>query len=193
LSQIKNVITQIRRLLDLDAVPNIINTALLKTGLLQNDLIEGIRIPGIWDTFEAGCRAILGQQISVKAAITMVTNLVNTLGCKQQNNIYFPSPQQLLESDLSFLKMPQSRRSTLLAFAQHCNDNPSESQLDKWLSIKGVGPWTVAYAKMRGQSFPDMWLDTDLIIKKQLLAKQLDAQQAEPWRSYLTLQLWSMA
>jgi AraC family transcriptional regulator of adaptative response / DNA-3-methyladenine glycosylase II len=86
LSQIKNVVAQIRRLLDLDAVPNVINDALLKTGLTQDELIEGIRIPGIWQTFEAGCRAILGQQISVKAAITMVTNLVNTLGSKQHND-----------------------------------------------------------------------------------------------------------
>lgn len=193
LSQIKNVVAQIRRLLDLDAVPNVINTALLKTGLPQQVLIKGIRIPGIWETFEAGCRAILGQQISVKAAITMVTTLVNTLGTKRQSFFYFPTPQQVCSSDLEFLKMPQSRRATLLAFAHYCQHNPADTQLENWLSIKGVGPWTVAYAKMRGQSNPDIWLNTDLIIKKQLSSKQLDAQQAEPWRSYLTLQLWSMA
>jgi AraC family transcriptional regulator of adaptative response / DNA-3-methyladenine glycosylase II len=88
--------------------------------------------------------------------------------------------------------MPASRRNTLRNLAAFYtlgeNHNP-----DTWLTLKGIGPWTVAYAKLRGQSQPDIWLDSDLVIKKQLEKTPIDAEIARPWRSYLTLQLWSMA
>jgi AraC family transcriptional regulator of adaptative response / DNA-3-methyladenine glycosylase II len=71
--------------------------------------------------------------------------------------------------------------------------NCADASIDDWLKIKGIGPWTVAYAKMRGLSSPDIWLSTDLIIKKQLAKTTIDAELARPWRSYLTFQLWSMS
>lgn len=193
LTQIKAVVEQIRRILDLDADPQVIASALANTGLAQSRLLDGIRIPGVWGDFEAGCRAILGQQISVKAAINLVSQVVERLGISDQYGLHFPSPAQVADSNLHFLKMPQSRRDTLIAFARFYAHTSSSTDLDNWLSIKGVGPWTVSYGKMRGQSYPDIWLDTDLVIKKQLVHHQLQAEFAKPWRSYLTLQLWSMA
>jgi AraC family transcriptional regulator of adaptative response / DNA-3-methyladenine glycosylase II len=192
ISHLKITLQNIRRILDLDADISVIQSQLISSGVSHSELREGLRLPGIWDTFEAGCRAILGQQISVNAAIKLVTQLVTELGERERDRVYFPSPEKVAASELLFLKMPASRRKTLRNLAAFYtlaeNHNP-----DTWLTLKGIGPWTVAYAKMRGQSQPDIWLDSDLVIKKQLEKTPINADIAQPWRSYLTLQLWSMA
>ena len=200
LSLLKPVLHNIRRLLDVDADSTTIDTQLIYSGLNPAQITPGIRIPGIWDTFEAGCRAILGQQISVTAAINLVATLVATLGqpmspeqpSHSMLSRYFPTPTAVENSDLSFLRMPNSRRETLRRFAVFYAQQPTVDP-DDWLSLKGIGPWTVAYANLRGQSQVDIWLSSDLVIKKQLLVHNIDADKARPWRSYLTFTLWSLA
>jgi AraC family transcriptional regulator of adaptative response / DNA-3-methyladenine glycosylase II len=192
IEKLKDVLNNIERIFDLNVDTKTIQTQLLTSGVPKDKIVTGLRIPGVWDTFEAGCRAILGQQISVKAAIALLSQLTNELGETAGDRRYFPSAKALSQSNLAFLKIPNSRKQTLQLFAQYILHNP-ESSIDDWLTIKGIGPWTVAYAKMRGQSNPDIWLSTDLIIKKQLAETSLDAELARPWRSYLTLQLWSMS
>ena len=194
IEKLTNVLTNIERIFDLNADTNTIQTQLLRCGVPKETIVTGLRIPGVWDKFEAGCRAILGQQISVKAAIRLLSQLTQELGATEGDKVYFPTPEAIANSDLSFLKIPYSRKQTLRLLAHHNvhSSDSSESLVDDWLSIKGVGPWTVAYAKMRGQSSPDIWLNTDLIVKKQLAKLTIDAELARPWRSYLTLQLWSM-
>jgi AraC family transcriptional regulator of adaptative response / DNA-3-methyladenine glycosylase II len=186
------VLRNIERVLDVSADIQSIQQQLKLSGLPHEILSEGMRLPGIWDPFEAGCRAILGQQISVKAAINLVTQLVHELGDKTLDMQYFPTAESIASHDLSFLKIPESRRQTLKAFAIWCQQRP-DGAIDDWLDIKGIGPWTVAYAKLRGLSSPDIWLDSDLVIKNQLKKHSIDADQARPWRSYLTLQLWNLA
>jgi AraC family transcriptional regulator of adaptative response / DNA-3-methyladenine glycosylase II len=193
ISKLKTVLAEIRRVLDLDADTRLICEQLLKSGVAEASVLNGLRIPGIWSTFEAGCRAILGQQISVTAAIKLVAKLVSELGYEEEHRFYFPEAAAVAGSDLAFLGMPESRRTTLRTFADYCATHQQTDELDAWLSIKGIGPWTVAYAKMRGQSQPDVWLDTDLVIKKQLAQQNIDPERVRPWRSYLTFQLWSMA
>jgi AraC family transcriptional regulator of adaptative response / DNA-3-methyladenine glycosylase II len=191
IEKLTTVLRHIERIFDLNADTKTIQSQLFKCGLPERNIIQGLRIPGVWDTFEAGCRAILGQQISVKAAITLLSVLTKELGEKEDGNGYFPTAKAIANSDLDFLKIPNSRKQTLRLLAQH-NLNSPDSLIDDWINIKGIGPWTVAYVKMRGQSCPDIWLNTDLIIKKQLAKINIDPEQSRPWRSYLTLQLWSM-
>jgi AraC family transcriptional regulator of adaptative response / DNA-3-methyladenine glycosylase II len=191
------VLNNIERVFDLNADTKTIQTQLLKSGVPKDKMLAGLRIAGVWDTFEAGCRAILGQQISVKAAMTLLSLLTKELGETEDDKCYFPTAEALANNDLAFLKIPHNRKQTLRLFAQHNIDIPysvdqPDSSINDWLNIKGVGPWTVAYAKMRGQSCPDIWLDTDLIVKKQLAKINIDAELARPWRSYLTFQIWSM-
>ena len=70
------------------------------------------------------------------------------------------------------------------------SDCPSHDQV---LSIKGVGPWTVDYLKMRGERNPDVYLEGDLIVRKTAEKYPLSPSSAAPWRSYLTLQLWQLS
>lgn len=186
------VVRQIRRLLDLDADTRTIETHL--AGALPGlPLIEGLRLPGTWSLFEAGVRAILGQQVSVAAARRLVTTLVEHLGEPTfETYRHFPRPERIAASDLDFLGMPATRKATLKRFAdwythaEHAND-PSQ-----WIALKGIGQWTADYAAMRGDSHPDIWLGGDLGIRKALPdLTGCDPASATPWRSYLTFQLWS--
>lgn len=196
LSTLRPLVQLVRRLLDLDADIDTIQSHLQKTPLGEH-LTDGLRIPGVASTWEAGVRAILGQQISVKAAINQVNRVVQTLGADDGLHpdlpYRFPTPVQIAQADLSFLRMPASRRDTLKRFAEFVRDDPDASVND-WLQIKGIGPWTVQYAKLRGLSEPDEFLSGDLVVRKQL--EQLptfDTNDLSPWGSYATFQFWNLA
>ncbi|KTF09266.1 DNA-3-methyladenine glycosylase 2 family protein [Pseudoalteromonas sp. 10-33] len=188
---LQSVINNIRRVLDLDADVNLIETHLSKNINEAFPLCIGLRLPGIWSDFEAGIRAVLGQQVSVAAAHNLVTKLVAELGENDLKHAYFPSAEQVAQSNFDFFKMPQARKNALHNLALFCTNNPGNSDLDLWLDLKGIGPWTVNYAKLRGQSQPDVLLEGDLGIKKaQAATNSFNSEKCTPFRSYLTFQLW---
>jgi AraC family transcriptional regulator of adaptative response / DNA-3-methyladenine glycosylase II len=190
---------KIRQVFDLNANVELINSQIINAGFPAHNLQQGIRIPGSWSPFEAGIRAILGQQVSVKAATNLLNTLILHLGNKETSSngnmktrYWFPTPKQIAKSDLAFLKIPQARKTTLITLATWCNKHP-EGEVKDWLELKGIGPWTVEYAQMRGEANTDIWLDSDLGIKKALdIFPEIDAEKAKPWRSYLTFNMWSM-
>lgn len=190
---------KIRQVFDLNANVELINSQIINAGFPDHNLQQGIRIPGSWSPFEAGIRAILGQQVSVKAATNLLNTLILHLGDKKTSSngnmktrYWFPTPKQIAKSDLAFLKIPQARKTTLITLATWCNKHP-EGEVKDWLELKGIGPWTVEYAQMRGEANTDIWLDSDLGIKKALdIFPEIDAEKAKPWRSYLTFNMWSM-
>ena len=195
---LRKTIGLIRKQFDLDADTHSIEKHLALCGLpIQT---TGIRIPGIGCAFEAGVRAILGQQVSVKAAIGNLNLLARQLGLplKEVNQYFsdtslmFPTPQTLASADLSFLKMPESRKQTLNRFGQYVADHGCKN-IDDWLAIKGIGPWTVGYVKLRGINEPDCFLESDLVIRKALAAlpNPIDVEQLSPWGSYATFHLWN--
>ncbi len=209
------IIQRIRRLLDLDADATVISSHLGKHPLLAPLDSTGIRLPGLWSPFEAGVRAILGQQVSVKAAHNLVSKLVTELGAQVRTDInhrradgphlLFPTPAAVAGSNLAFLAMPDKRRQALRGLAQlvarqsvaqefhSFHSNPCEN----WLAIPGIGPWTVQYTAFRA-GHPDIFLDGDLGVKnavRKLTAAsgetpELDATAVSPWGSYATLLLW---
>lgn len=189
------IVRNIRRLLDLDADIARIDEQLAQLPALTNRLRPGLRLPGIWDPFEAGVRAILGQQVSVAAARGLVTTLVHRVGPELGDKRRFPSAKEMAGTRLDFLKMPGSRRDTLKRFAEFCAERNRTPDPDQWQALKGIGPWTVSYARMRGLSDSDIWLGTDLGVQRTLEREglTLDPQAASPWRSYLTFQLWNLA
>lgn len=195
-----SIIAVAKRMLDLEAEPQFINASLKKAGLPDSMLNAGMRIPGVASVFEAGCRAILGQQVSVKAAINKLNTLQNQL-CGDKASA-FVSAERVAQSNLDFIAMPALRKQCLRSFAEYCArhklDQTEVYSLDSeaLLTIKGIGPWTINYIELRALAHTDKWLDNDLIIKKQIDALKaqgvvLDNKTASPWRSYLTLNLWS--
>jgi len=202
LRNLHKTIENIKLLLDLHADPLLIEESLKQAGLPDNALTAGLRLPSAWSVFESGCRAIVGQQVSVKAAIGQVTLLVHQLGKKgavsdkynTNSTAYycFPTPEAVAGNNLAFLRMPQARKEAVRQFAcLFLNDKvPNHKEI---LAIKGVGPWTLDYLKMRGERNPDVYLEGDLIVRKMAQLYPVEPAQAAPWRSYLTLQLWQLS
>lgn len=195
------VVQNIRRILDLDADTTTIE-AHLNHACPNLPLKAGLRLPGTWSVFEAGIRAICGQQVSIKAAHHLVSRIAILHGPEAQipphlpatetQRHYFPNAKQLAQADFECLPTTQSRKDTLKRFVAFNLTTPNAAPAE-WLSLKGIGPWTVDYALMRGSSHPDIWLKTDLGVKKSMAQLPLfDPNLAAPWRSYLTFHLWQM-
>ncbi len=186
------VVRRIRRLLDLDADTATIECH-LRRALPGVPLVEGLRLPGVWSPFEAGVRAILGQQVAITAARRLVESLVATLGEPAGTaGRHFPTPAAIAASDLAFLGMPGARRDTLRRFAAWYADGEAGDDPARWTALKGIGPWTARYAALRGTGHPDIWLEGDAGVRRALPRLDgADPAAATPWRSYLTLQLWT--
>lgn len=210
------VLGKIKNMFDLYCEPEVISQALSPMNAIRPGLCsEGIRLPGCFDPFEMAVRAVLGQQITVKAASTLAGRLVNAFGTPVQTGIdglthVFPTPEKLLslespiENQLGPLGILTSRGKTIEALAEafakrevnlgFC-PNPEE-EIKKLLSIRGIGNWTAQYIAMRTMAWPDAFLETDAGIKKALpglTPKDLLrlAEQWRPWRSYATINLWN--
>ncbi|MBD3668903.1 MAG: DNA-3-methyladenine glycosylase 2 family protein [Kangiella sp.] len=191
MTKLLEVTHHIRRVLDLNSDLEVIETSLAQDKKLKPLIKSGLRLPACWDTFEAGVKAILGQQVSVKAAYTHTANVIEQLG-SDYNHQYklFPTAQQIVDGDLSFLKMPNSRKQTLHNFAQWYLETQGED-LSSILSIKGIGPWTYEYIKLRSGMDSDAFPEKDLGVIKAMEKYQLTSSESwQPWRSYATLQLW---
>ncbi|KJY67851.1 DNA-3-methyladenine glycosylase 2 family protein [Vibrio nigripulchritudo] len=189
ITDLKPLVLKLRRMFDLDVNISEVEQHLSKaTPTLVQE--SGIRIPGVWSPWEAGVRAILGQQVSVKAAIGQLNLLVSTLNGSSEK-LYFPTPEQVTEADLSFLKMPNSRKETLHRFAHYIVEHP-DADPKEWIEIKGVGPWTINYAQLRGQSLTDCFLSGDLVVKKAMEHHpDMTQENVAPWGSYATLHCWN--
>ncbi len=191
-SLLNKIIMKVRRMFDLDADMTLIHQHLAKDELLAPlvDKYQGIRLPGCWDIFEFSIRAILGQQISVKAATTLAARIAKKYGQPLQAkhselNYCFPNISDMENADFEGMGFTQSRIQTLHTWLDFYRQQPdffdkysSLGELERTLtSLKGIGPWTVNYIAMRGLSDPDAFPAADLGVIKALatdLNKALD-------------------
>jgi AraC family transcriptional regulator of adaptative response / DNA-3-methyladenine glycosylase II len=203
-----SAVARIRRLLDLDADPVAVDEVLAGVAELRTSvrLRPGLRSPGAVDGFEMGVRAILGQQISVAAAGTLLGRITRELGDRPQPDEpwrLFPTPQALLTVPQLKLPMPATRVASLVALARAIDSG--EVVLDPGadragtraalLALPGIGPWTADYLVMRALGHPDVLLDSDLGIRRAGASLGLDLAEVgsrlSPWRSYATHHLWA--
>jgi AraC family transcriptional regulator of adaptative response / DNA-3-methyladenine glycosylase II len=208
-------IARCRRLLDLDADPQAVMDTLTRDPDLAPAVTKapGQRIPRTVDEAELAVRAVLGQQVSTKAARTHAGRLVAAYGQPVQDpdgglTHTFPSVEELAEIDPIHLAVPKARQRTLSALVAGLADKSvildAGSDWDcartQLLALPGVGPWTAEVIAMRGLGDPDAFPASDLGL--QLAAKQLGLpthQRAliehsahwRPWRSYATQHLWT--
>ncbi len=216
-SYLNQVITRVRKMFDLDADMSLIHQHLSSHPVLNTVIAQypGLRLPGCWNVFEFSIRAILGQQISVKAATTLAQRIAEKYGCTldQSQSPYtemtkhFPTPEQLKQVNYSDIGLTQSRLATLQRWVDFYLATPNVFEksenietLEKTLTqLKGIGPWTVNYIAMRGLSDPDAFPSADLGIIKALTvngerpnnkAILATAQQWRPWRAYAAIYLW---
>jgi AraC family transcriptional regulator, regulatory protein of adaptative response / DNA-3-methyladenine glycosylase II len=210
-------IARSRQLLNLDADPVAVDAVLASDPILKKLVARnpGIRITGTTDTFELAIRAIVGQQISVAAARTVLGSLVAAAGESLPSPAcgvthLFPAPETLAElarTHPAVFAMPASRRRTIEALSGAIASgsialdpwaNPAEVQ--RHLSaLPGIGPWTAGYIAMRALADPDAFVPTDLGLRRALrrLGAADDprsvarlAERWRPWRAYGAAHLW---
>lgn len=202
LAALPDLLYRVRRMWDLDADMQRIGDLLGQDPLLARlqGRWPGVRLPGGWDEYEVMLRAIVGQQVSVKGAITILGRLVARTEA-QFGVAQLPTPAQLCELDLDGIGMPGSRIRTLRGVAQALASGEltlttaSDEQL---LTLPGIGPWTVSYWRLRCALDPDAFPASDLVLQKalgggiKLPVKEVLAQSAawQPWRSYAASWLW---
>lgn len=128
---VPEIVARLRRMFDLDADLASIHRQLATDPLMARLIAErpGLRVPGAWDGLELAIRAVLGQQITVVAAIKLAGKLVGQYGealdCAQRGLTHvFPEAAVLAAAELATLGMPKSRGRTLSGVAQALLDDP---------------------------------------------------------------------
>ena len=208
-------IARCRRLLDLDADPEAVVDALSRDPELAPvvEKAPGQRIPRTVDEAELAVRAVLGQQVSTKAARTHAARLVAAYGQPVHDpegslTHTFPSVEQLADIDPIHLAVPTARQRTLSALIAGLADRSVvldagsdwETARGQLLALPGVGAWTAEVIAMRGLGDPDAFPASDLGLR--LAAEQLGLPREQrklterstgwrPWRSYATQHLWT--
>jgi AraC family transcriptional regulator, regulatory protein of adaptative response / DNA-3-methyladenine glycosylase II len=204
------IIERIRAIFDLNAdwiaIARTLNADPFLAAKIRTN--PGLRVPGCWNGFELGVRAILGQQVTVRGATTLSGRLVNKFGhaFALSNGLthIFPEPEVLAEADIASIGLPQARAQTIREFARFVLDHKvsfegvfnSEALLQRLCSIQGIGRWTAQYVAMRAFGDPDAFPSGDLGLLRGLGLKSVRAleRRAEvwrPWRAYATMYIWS--
>src|SRR5690606_28806031 len=97
--------------------------------------------------------------------------------------------------------MPRSRARTIIDLSRALVHGdldlaPGPDLRRQLLAMRGIGPWTADYIRMRALSDPDVMLETDLVMARILARVAITAERIEswsPWRTYATLHLWRTA
>ncbi len=207
---------RLRHLFDLSARPDLIAAHLARDPLLAGavQLSPGLRVPGAFDGFELAVRAILGQQVTVRAATTLAGRFAEAFGAPVRTpheglERLSPTAQRVAAASLdevASLGIIQARARGILALAREVADGrlsldagvEPEGTIARLVALPGIGPWTAHYVAMRALRWPDAFPSGDVVVRQQLgglAAAQAEArsQPWRPWRGYATLHLWRRA
>jgi DNA-3-methyladenine glycosylase II len=201
---VPEIVARLRRMFDLDAELVTMQRHLSADPLLARLITDrpGLRVPGTWDGLELAIRAVLGQQITVGAAIKLAGKLVAQYGTPLSSprgglTHVFPAAAVLAAADLATLGMPKSRGRTLSGVAQAVIDDPllfepgRPGGVARLLALYGIGDWTAQYIALRQLREMDGLPNGDVGLINALAALEGGAvtarqllERAEGWRPY---------
>ena len=217
LTDLGTIVTCARRLFDLDSDPLALDSALSQHPDLAPLVAHtpGIRVPGAADPHEMLIRAMVGQQVSVASARTVLTHLVHALGrtvdaTDDEPHRFFPTMEAIAERGHEVLRGPTARIRAITQTAAALQDgsltlgtaDDGGEQRSALLARPGIGPWTADYVRMRVLGDPDVLLPGDSAVRHGARQAGLPAHvrgleewatRTAPWRSYLTAHLWRAA
>ena len=194
-----SLLTRIRRVFDLNADGDSVHDHLSGDPLFGRWVSDspGLRVPGAWDGFETAVRAVLGQQVSVERGTELANKMIERYGEGD-----FPSAEVVATQDIAEIGMPGQRGRAIAELANRvanrelilddCQDyGAAEAAL---LDIKGIGPWTTNYIRMRVLKDPNAFPDNDWVVLKTLDCTAAQARKVaerwQPWRAYGLMYLW---
>jgi AraC family transcriptional regulator of adaptative response / DNA-3-methyladenine glycosylase II len=203
-----------RRLLDLDADPVAIDDVLGADMVIGPLVVRrpGLRSPGAVDGTEALARAVVGQQVSVAGARTVLGRIAARLGEPVDDSggltHTFPGAAAIADAPDDVLPMPASRRRALRDACRLVAGGALEIDAGadrdavrrSLLGVRGIGPWTAEYVAMRALGDPDAFPSSDLGIRHALARHGLStapgavaglAERWRPWRAYASHHLWN--
>jgi AraC family transcriptional regulator of adaptative response / DNA-3-methyladenine glycosylase II len=210
------VVIRLAQLFDCGADPEAIDSHLASNGLRANvEGAPGLRVPGAFDGFEVAVRAVLGQQVTVKGASTLMARLTEAFGepistDNPRLTHLTPTAERLAEASVSEIReigLPNARAASLHTLATGvANGNvlletnvevghDVDSLRSSLLSLPGFGPWTADYIAMRVAHWPDAFPASDVALRHALgdvspAEITRIAAQWSPWRAYAAMRLW---
>jgi AraC family transcriptional regulator of adaptative response / DNA-3-methyladenine glycosylase II len=208
------VLGRVAKMFDLDADVTLIREQLSRDPRLRRALTDRVvRVPGAFDAFEAGVRALLGQQVSVAAARTLAGRLVAASGDALPAPDHalthvFPTPAAVAAARLESLGLTRARAASLRGFAQAVASGALDlgafrdldDAVERLTALPGIGDWTAQYLAMRALGEPDAFPAGDLGVRQALARAgrmpseretRARAERWRPWRAYAVLALWT--
>ena len=214
------LLDRLRDLFDLRARPDLIAAHFATDPVLASAIAArpGLRVPGAFDGFELAARAILGQQITVKAATTIARRFAAAFGepirtSDAELTHLSPVAERVAGAtvdEIASLGIIRTRARSLIAIAEEMRsgrlelDAGADSAIDpataiaRLVKLPGIGAWTAHYIAMRALKWADAFPKEDIALRNALgkvsaaRAEQL-SQPWRPWRSYATIHLWCEA
>lgn len=211
------VLSKVRQMFDLDCDPVVIEEKLQSMEeLLPRGRVPGIRVPGCFDAFETACRAIIGQQITVRAASTICGRIAEVYGSPAETSTAgldrtFPDERTVagmgddITEKLGKLGVTAVRSRAIRSLAEALQGDDGirldraadpETEIARLREIRGIGSWTANYIAMRTMGWTDAFLEDDAEIRRALPdrndreRRQL-SEAWKPWRSYAMMNLWN--
>lgn len=211
----------VRRILGLDQRVEAFEEGLLDHpevgALIANQ--RGLRVPLAATPYEALSWAIIGQQISVGAAVSIRRRLILATGARHSDGLLcYPQAGEIAELDTETLRglgFSASKAATLLTVSRLIADQvlpldawlltlPVDEIQQRLLTVRGIGPWTVSYTLLRGFGWLDGSLHGDVAVRRAMQAlfgtdEKIGEDQAKswlaefsPWRALLAAHLWRL-
>lgn len=209
------LLARVRQLFDLNARPDVISAHLGAEETLREAVARnpGLRVAGAFDGFELAWRAVLGQQISVKAATTVAGRFADAFGDDVATPIpelrrLTPAASRVAATgvdEIASLGIVGARARSIIAVAAEVASGrlvlapgaDPASTVDQLMALPGIGPWTAHYVAMRALRWPDAFPKEDVVLRQRLggvtaRAAEAMAERWRPWRSYAARHLWEM-
>jgi DNA-3-methyladenine glycosylase II len=174
----------------------------------------GLRVIQSATVFEALTWAIIGQQINLPFAIALRRTFVQLAGRAHSSGLWcYPEAADVARLDIEQLtsrKFSGAKAETLLRFARLVADGAlslartadAADVSERLLAVKGIGPWTVNYALLRGWGYADCSLHGDVAVRNaigrlrgterpDLRAAEAFLQAYRPHRTMAAAYLWA--
>jgi DNA-3-methyladenine glycosylase II len=209
-----------------DALPNLLGLRIdpapfeeaVRTDALFAPIVArtpGLRVIQAATVFEALTWAVIGQQINLPFAIALRRTFIELAGRPHASGLWcYPEAPDVARLDIEQLtsrKFSRAKADTLLRLARLVADGSlslareldAGAMSERLLAVKGIGPWTVNYALLRGYGYPDCSLHGDVAVRTAIgrllgAAERPDLREAEaflhtyrPHRTMAAAYLWA--